>query len=76
MIDLEERKERYKAYQSIIDNVTLDECIAVATCIPIHCNREEMIREAIIQRLSEPKVIVQQNGDNCTHINNVGTLYL
>lgn len=73
---IEERKEYYKPYQHIIDKVTLEECIEVVKGIPIHCNREEMIREAIIQRLSEPKVVVNQNGNDCVHINNVGTLYL
>lgn len=48
---IEERIEYYKVYQSIIDEVTTEECIEVAKGIPINCNREEMIRESIIQRL-------------------------
>lgn len=56
MIDLDERKERYKCYQNIIDNVTFDECVSYLVGCPIGCNREEMIREAIIQMLSKTVV--------------------
>ena len=52
-MNIEDRIEAYKAYQEIIDNVTLEECIEVVKGIPINCNREEMIRESIIQRLAK-----------------------
>lgn len=53
MIDVEQRKKYYQCYQHIIDEVSIEECIAVAVSIPLHCNREEMIREKIIQILAE-----------------------
>lgn len=79
MIDIDEHIKSYKCYQDIIDKVTLDECICVALSISIHCNREEMIREAIIQRLVNsdvPRVVVNQTGNNCNHIANVGKLII
>lgn len=53
--EYQDRKEYFKSYQKIIDEVTVDECIEVTKGLPIHCNREEMIREAIIQKLYNQK---------------------
>lgn len=53
MIDLDKFMDSCKPYQNIIDAVTFDECISVAIKIDIGCNREEMIKRAIIQRLYE-----------------------
>ncbi len=53
MIDLDKFMDSCKPYQSIIDEVTFDECISVSMGITIGCNREEMIKMAIIQRLYE-----------------------
>lgn len=52
-MNIDERIEEYKCYQHIIDEVTVVECIQLAKRIPIGCNREEMIREAIIQKLAK-----------------------
>ena len=61
MIDLDEYLEGNKPYQEIIDKVTFDETICVAMGIPIHCNHEEMIVRAIIQRLYEYEQMKEQD---------------
>lgn len=50
-------------YQEIINDVTLDECMSVASGIPISCNREEIIIRAIGQRLLKLEKIEQVISD-------------